>query len=194
VGETERITVTTNQMVQQIGLEYTKDAQDIPKFGPGDTVRLSLKVVEGTRERIQVYEGVVLRRRNTGVNENFTVRRIGAHGVGVERTFLLHSPRIDKIEITRRGIVHRATLYHLRQGSGKANRIKERKVAFVPKAQRSPAVQPPSVAATPVVDTNTAEAAAQSAGLTPAELKVTQVEATGGSTTVEQVEASDSSK
>ncbi len=138
----------------------------------------------------------MLRRRNTGVNENFTVRRIGAHGVGVERTFLLHSPRIDKIEITRRGIVHRATLYHLRQGSGKANRIKERKVAFVPKAQRNLAAQPPSVAATPVVDTNTSEAlaAAQNAGVTPAELKVAQVEASGGTTTVEQVEASDSNK
>lgn len=133
--------MATNQIVDQIGQEYTKDELDIPEFGPGDTVRVSLKVVEGTRERIQVFEGVVLRRRKSGVNENFTVRRIGAHGVGVERTLMLHSPRIEKIEITRRGIVHRATLYHLRVGSGKANRIKERKMPPVPKGtNRKPAV------------------------------------------------------
>src|SRR4051812_25673357 len=81
---------------------------DIPGFGPGDTVRVGVKVVEGTKERIQVFEGVVMRRRSGGINESFTVRRIAAHGIGVERTFLINSPRIDKIDVVRRGKVRRA--------------------------------------------------------------------------------------
>jgi large subunit ribosomal protein L19 len=101
--------------------------KDIPEFGPGDTVRVGVKVVEGNKERIQVYEGVVMRRRNGGINENFTVRRIAAHSIGVERTFLLHSPRIDKIEVVRRGKVRRAQLYYLRGLSGKEARIKEKR-------------------------------------------------------------------
>lgn len=117
-----------NQIVELIGQEYTKDEEDIPEFGPGDTVRVSVKVVEGSRERIQVFEGIVIRRRKAGVNENFTVRRVASHGVGVERTFLLHSPRIDKIEVARFGVVHRAALYYLRGRTGKAARIKERKM------------------------------------------------------------------
>ncbi len=100
---------------------------DIPDFGPGDTVRVSVKVVEGDRERVQDFEGIVIRRRSGGINENFTVRRIGAHGIGVERTFLLHSPRIDRIKVVRRGKVRRAKLYYLRNLSGKAARIKERR-------------------------------------------------------------------
>jgi large subunit ribosomal protein L19 len=99
----------------------------IPTFNVGDTVRISVKVIEGTRERIQVFEGVVMRRRGGGIDANFTVRRIAAHGIGVERTFLLHSPRIDKIEVTRRGVVRRAQLYYLRGRTGKAARIKERR-------------------------------------------------------------------
>jgi large subunit ribosomal protein L19 len=100
---------------------------DVPEFGPGDTVRVSVRVVEGERERVQDFEGVVIRRRSGGINENFTVRRIGAHGIGVERTFLVHSPRIDAIKVVRRGKVRRAKLYYLRGRSGKAARIKERR-------------------------------------------------------------------
>ena len=102
-----------------------------PDFSVGDTVRVSVKVVEGTRERIQVFEGVVMRRRKGGINANFTVRRVAAHGIGVERTFLLHSPRIDKIEATRRGVVRRAQLYYLRGLTGKA--AASRSAAIAPK-------------------------------------------------------------
>jgi large subunit ribosomal protein L19 len=113
------------QIVREIEAEQLK--QDIPEFGPGDTVRVHVRVVEGSRERNQVFEGVVIRRRAGGVNENFTVRRIASHGVGVERTFLLHSPRIAKIEVVRRGRVRRAKLYYLRGRTGRAARIKERR-------------------------------------------------------------------
>lgn len=99
---------------------------DVPDFGPGDTVRVHAKVVEGSRERIQVFEGVVLSRRGGGINENFTVRRIASHAIGVERRFLVHSPRVDKIEIVRRGKVRRAKLYYLRSRRGRAARLKER--------------------------------------------------------------------
>jgi len=98
--------------------------QDIPEFRPGDTVRVHVKVVEGGRERIQVFEGAVIRRRGGGLGETFTVRRV-SYGVGVERTFPLHSPRIDKIEVVRRGRVRRARLYYLRNLRGKAARIKD---------------------------------------------------------------------
>jgi large subunit ribosomal protein L19 len=99
----------------------------VPDFRVGDTVRVGVKVVEGTRERIQEFEGVVIRRRSGGINENFTVRRIASHGIGVERTFLLHAPRLDSIKVIRRGKVRRAKLYYLRGRSGKAARIKERR-------------------------------------------------------------------
>jgi large subunit ribosomal protein L19 len=95
-------------------------------ISPGDTVRVHAKVVEGNRERIQVFEGVVIRVREGGPSASFTVRRIASHGIGVERTFLRYSPRIDKVEITRRGKVRRANLYYLRGLTGKAARIKER--------------------------------------------------------------------
>jgi large subunit ribosomal protein L19 len=101
--------------------------KSVPEFGVGDTVRVSVRVVEGSRERIQVFEGVVMRKRGGGINANFTVRRIASHGIGVERTFLLHSPRVDKIEVIRRGVVRRAQLYYLRGRTGKAARIKERR-------------------------------------------------------------------
>lgn len=100
---------------------------DIPEFGPGDTVRVHARVVEGNRERTQVFEGVVLSRRNGGIQENFTVRRIASHNVGVERRFLLNSPRIEKIEVVRRAKVRRAKLYYLRNLRGKAARLKERR-------------------------------------------------------------------
>ncbi len=97
---------------------------DLPAFRPGDTLRVHVKVVEGTRERIQIFEGVVIRLRGTGVSETFTVRKI-SYGVGVERTFPLHSPKIAEIEVKRRGKVRRAKLYYLRNLRGKAARIKE---------------------------------------------------------------------
>jgi large subunit ribosomal protein L19 len=98
---------------------------DIPNFNAGDTVKVHVKVVEGTRQRIQLFEGVVIRRKNGGINSTFTVRRM-SYGVGVERTFLLHSPMIDKIEVVREGRVRRAKLYYLRKLTGKAARIKEK--------------------------------------------------------------------
>lgn len=107
-------------------LEQEQLRQDIPSFRPGDTVRAHVKVVEGNRERIQVFEGVVITRQGGGVRETFTVRRI-SYGVGVERTFPVHSPRLEKIEVVRRGIVRRAKLYYLRNLTGKAARIRERR-------------------------------------------------------------------
>jgi len=101
-----------------------KPNPNVADFGPGDTVRVHAKVVEGERERIQVFEGVVIRKRNAGSSTNFTVRRI-AHDVGVERTFLVHSPRLEKVEIVRKGKVRRAKLYYLRGLTGRAARIKE---------------------------------------------------------------------
>ncbi|MEZ4492398.1 MAG: 50S ribosomal protein L19 [Dehalococcoidia bacterium] len=98
-----------------------------PDFNSGDTVRVHAKVVEGSRERIQVFEGVVIRKRNKGIVSNFTVRKI-ASGVGVERTFPLNSPRVDKIEVVRHGRVRRKNLYYLRGLTGRAARIKERRV------------------------------------------------------------------
>ena len=105
-------------------LEQEQLRNDIPEFRPGDTVKAHVKVVEGNRERIQVFEGVVIGRQNGGVRETFTVRRI-SYGVGVERTFLVHSPRLAKIEVVRRGIVRRAKLNYLRGLTGKAARIRE---------------------------------------------------------------------
>ncbi len=97
----------------------------VPEFGAGDTVRVHFKVVEGTRERIQVYEGVVIARSNRGLNSSFTVRKI-SYGEGVERVFPLYSPRIEKIEVVRRGAVRRAKLYYLRSRRGKSARIAEK--------------------------------------------------------------------
>ncbi|WP_371368925.1 50S ribosomal protein L19 [Sporomusa rhizae] len=107
-------------------LEQEQLRQDIPSFKAGDTVRVHVKVVEGSRERIQVFEGVVINRQGGGVRETFTVRRV-SYNVGVERTFPVHSPRIEKIEVMRRGIVRRAKLYYLRNLTGKAARIKEKR-------------------------------------------------------------------
>ncbi|MEN2766469.1 50S ribosomal protein L19 [Ornithinibacillus xuwenensis] len=114
--------------MQKLIEEITKDQlrNDHPDFRPGDTVKVHVKVVEGSRERIQVFEGVVIKRQNGGISETFTVRKI-SYGVGVERTFPVHSPRIDKIEVSRRGVVRRAKLYYLRNLRGKAARIKERR-------------------------------------------------------------------
>jgi len=112
-------------LVQSVGDQFLRT--DIPVFRTGDTVRASVKVVEGTRERIQVFEGVVLSRRGGGINETYTIRRIGANSIGVERTFLLHSPRVEKIEVIRRANVRRQQLYYLRDLTGKKARLKERR-------------------------------------------------------------------
>ena len=107
-------------------LEQEQLRDDIPAFRPGDTVKVHVKVVEGNRERVQVFEGVVIGRQNGGVRETFTVRRV-SYGVGVERTFLVNSPRLAKIEVVRHGIVRRAKLHYLRGLTGKAARIRERR-------------------------------------------------------------------
>jgi large subunit ribosomal protein L19 len=116
------------KMMQNIISEITKEQlrTDLPDFRPGDTVRVHVKVVEGTRERIQMYEGVVIKRRGGGISETFTVRKISS-GVGVERTFPVHTPKIANLEVVRRGKVRRAKLYYLRDLRGKAARIKERR-------------------------------------------------------------------
>jgi len=105
-------------------IEREQLKSDIPDFKPGDTVRVHVKVIEGEKERIQVFEGVILRRSGGANRETFTVRKT-SYGVGVERTFPIHSPRLDKIEVVTRGVVRRAKLYYLRQLSGKAARIEE---------------------------------------------------------------------
>src|SRR5947209_1473291 len=105
-------------------VENTHLRKDLPEIKSGDTVRLQVRVVEGNRERLQPFEGVVMRLRGGGINQNFTVRRI-THGVGVERTFLLHSPRLEKIEVLRHARVRRKQLYYLRGLTGKAARLKE---------------------------------------------------------------------
>lgn len=99
---------------------------DIPDFRAGDTVKVYVKVVEGTRERVQLFEGVVISRSGSGIREMFTVRRI-SYGIDVERTFPVHSPRLDRIEVARKGVVRRAKLYYLRNLTGKAARIRERR-------------------------------------------------------------------
>ncbi|MDP6344124.1 MAG: 50S ribosomal protein L19 [Alphaproteobacteria bacterium] len=106
-------------------LEKRKAENEVPEFGPGDTVRVSVKVVEGTRERLQAFEGVCIALKRAGINSSFTVRKI-SYGEGVERVFPLYSPRIDAIEVVRRGRVRRAKLYYLRGRTGKRARIAER--------------------------------------------------------------------
>jgi large subunit ribosomal protein L19 len=136
----------TNAVTKPAGralLEAVESAQlrsDIPEIRSGDTVRLQVKVVEGNRERLQPFEGVVMRLRGTGVNRNFTVRRV-TNGVGVERTFLINSPRIEKIEIVRRARVRRKQLYYLRGLTGKAARLKE----IRPTSSKQSAVQQSAV-------------------------------------------------
>ncbi|KRK40346.1 50S ribosomal protein L19 [Loigolactobacillus bifermentans] len=111
-----------NPLIAEITKEQLRT--DIPDFRPGDTVRVHARIVEGTRERVQMFEGVVIKRRGTGISETYTVRKI-SNGVGVERTFPIHTPRVDKIDVLRHGKVRRAKLYYLRALHGKAARIKE---------------------------------------------------------------------
>src|SRR6266480_5942431 len=113
------------QQLEQEQVEKLLANRAVPRFDPGDTVRVGVKVVEGERERIQVFEGVCIGRKNAGVNSNFTLRKI-SYGEGVERVFPLYSPRISAIEVVRRGAVRRAKLYYLRARRGKSARIAER--------------------------------------------------------------------
>ena len=108
-------------ILDQITMDYKKE--DIPEFKVGDTLKVHVKIIEGQRERIQVFEGYVLKRQHGGVNETFTVRKL-SNGIGVEKTFPLHSPRIEKIEVVRKGRVRRAKLNYMRQRTGKAARIR----------------------------------------------------------------------
>ncbi len=112
-----------SNIIKELEGEFLK--QDVPQFGPGDTVSVQVKVIEGERERLQAFEGVVIARRNRGINSSFTVRKM-SYGEGVERVFPLHSPNIARIEVKRRGVVRRAKLYFLRELTGKAARIRER--------------------------------------------------------------------
>jgi large subunit ribosomal protein L19 len=118
----EKGEIQMNLLIQEITKSQLRS--DMPNFRPGDSVRVHVRVVEGTRERIQLFEGVVIKRHGVGVSETYTVRKISS-GVGVERTFPLHSPRVAKLEVTRHGRVRRAKLYYLRALRGKAARIKE---------------------------------------------------------------------
>ena len=113
------------QKFEESQLLARKAQQPVPKFGPGDTVRVNVKVIEGTRERVQAFEGVCIAFKSAGINSSFTVRKI-SYGEGVERVFPLHSPRIDSIEVLRRGRVRRAKLYYLRGLTGKRARIAEK--------------------------------------------------------------------
>lgn len=114
------------QQLEAEQIERLSGERPVPAFGAGDTVRVNVKVIEGSRERVQAFEGVVIARRNRGVNSSFTVRKL-SYGEGVERVFPLYSPRIDSIEVVRRGRVRRAKLYYLRGRTGKAARITERR-------------------------------------------------------------------
>jgi len=102
---------------------------NIPEMRAGDTVRVHARIVEGERERVQVFQGMIIRLRGGGANANFTVRRIASHGIGVERTFLLHSPRVEKVEIVRHAHTRRAQLYYLRDRRGKAARLREKRMS-----------------------------------------------------------------
>src|SRR5437868_8259726 len=135
-------------------VENAQLRKDIPEIASGDTVRLQVRVVEGNRERLQPFEGVVMRLRGGGVNRNFTVRRI-THGVGVERTFLLHSPRLEKIEVLRHARVRRKQLYFLRGLTGKAARLKELRPTTAKEAAAKEAARAARVANTDKTATTT---------------------------------------
>ncbi len=112
-------------LVQSLERQMLKPETKVPEIHPGDIVRVFVRIVEGQRERVQPFQGTIIRIRGGSVNETFTVRRIASHGIGVERTFLLHSPRVERVEIVRRSKVRRAKLHYLRDLRGKAARLKE---------------------------------------------------------------------
>ena len=124
--------------LEQEQIARLSEGREVPKFGAGDTLRVSVRVVEGSRSRLQAFEGVCIARANKGVNSNFTVRKL-SYGEGVERVFPLYSPLVEKIEVIRRGAVRRAKLYYLRGRTGKAARIPEKRAERAPKATKKPA-------------------------------------------------------
>src|SRR5438128_4087405 len=139
------------QQLEQEQVERLAANRPVPKVEPGDTVRVGVKVVEGERERIQIFEGVCIGRKNAGVNSNFTLRKI-SYGEGVERVFPLYSPRVTSIEVVRRGVVRRAKLYYLRGRTGKAARITERARETVRgRAERSRANSQPELEPAPPI-------------------------------------------
>ena len=139
------------EQIEQEQIGKLTAERPVPAFGAGDTLKVHVKVVEGTRERIQVFEGVCIGRRNAGINSAFTVRKI-SHGEGVERVFPLYSPRIEEIEVVRHGVVRRAKLYYLRALRGKKARIAEkverREAADVVPSEPKPAAEPVAEAST----------------------------------------------
>ena len=160
--------------------EIARLGKKIPKFAPGDTVAVGVNVVEGDRKRVQIFEGVVIARKNRGLNSSFIVRKISS-GEGVERTFQLHSPLIDTIEVKRRGNVRRAKLFYLRERSGKSARIKERlkmrdsdsqfediPVVEAAPAEQAPAAEAPAAEAAPAEQAPAAEAEQAPAAEAPA--------------------------
>ena len=128
--------MNTIEQLEQEEISRLSEGRKMPEFAPGDTLRVNVKVVEGTRERIQAFEGVCIARKNRGVNSSFTVRKI-SYGEGVERIFPLFSPRIDSIELVRRGDVRRAKLYYLRERRGKSARIAEKTTGWAGKAAQA---------------------------------------------------------
>lgn len=114
------------QKLEEAHIAAVSEGKNIPEFGAGDTLRVNVRIVEGANERVQAFEGVCIGRKNRGLHSSFTVRKV-SHGEGVERTFPLYSPRLDSIEVLRRGDVRRAKLYYLRDRSGKSARIKEKR-------------------------------------------------------------------
>jgi large subunit ribosomal protein L19 len=150
------------EQIEQEQVDKLVAERPVPEFGPGDTIRVHVKVTEGTRERVQVFEGVCIARRNASLNSSFTVRKI-SYGEGVERVFPLYSPRIAEIEVVRRGAVRRAKLYYLRGLRGKRARIAEkveRRVGTSPKAVKGEAAMAADAAAE-AANPETAEAAAE---------------------------------
>lgn len=143
--------MSKNRIIEQIETEQLK--QDVPDFAPGDTVVVQVRVREGNRERLQAFEGVVIRKRNRGLNSAFTVRKI-SHGVGVERTFQVHSRQIESITVKRRGDVRQAKLYYLRELSGRKARIREK---LAKTSGNAPVVPETGKAADPVAEVAEAE-------------------------------------
>jgi len=123
------------QTIEQEQVDKLAAERGVPEFGPGDTIKVSVKVVEGDRERVQAFEGVCIARKNAGINSNFTLRKI-SYGEGVERVFPLYSPRLTAIEVMRRGAVRRAKLYYLRGRTGKSARITEKARSTAPAAAK----------------------------------------------------------
>ena len=164
-------------------VDQTSRRDDIPDFAPGDTLKVHVRVVEGNRERVQVFQGAVMRRQGSGIRETFTVRKV-SFGVGVERTFPVHSPILSKIEVVTRGDVRRAKLYYLRDRIGKAAKIKEKRGQFVGKAAKAAAARvavpeegTPEPEVVEPVEVDAAEAATTEPEATEAEVVQTDAEA-----------------